>query len=172
MTLSPLGEHVGESVHRLLELMKRFYPRHLGPIFAFKRFNAERFLPLPPKLTREKKRHRTDSEIDVRPTTMASLQVAQELAFDDQDIELEEAFEYIENLLIEQNHAESDQEATTDLNSSIANVYIDEESGDECHLGENFDELTEAYETEKANNYVMSEDYENNPLSEFIIEEL
>ena len=179
MTLAPLGEHVGESVHRLLELMKRFYPKHLGPEFAFKRFNAERFLPLPIKLTRAKKRQRTDSEVDVRPVAGLALQVAAEVALEDpdwgQNIELEDASDYIDNLLIEQTDVrEEDVDGTQDLNSSLANAYIDEESTDDpiCHLGENFDEISENFEADRRENYVMSEHYETNPLIEHIIEEL
>ena len=176
MTLSPLGESVGESVHRLLELMKRFYPRHLGPEFALKRFNAERFLPLPVKPTRVKKRQRTDSEVDVRPVMMASLQVAAEVAVDyteDQDIELEDASDYIGNLLSEK-ATDQEGDGTPDLNGSFANVYLDEETTDEpvCHLGENFDEFSEVFETERRENYVMIEDFERNPLVEHVIEEL
>ena len=179
MTLAPLGEHVGESVHRLLELMKRFYPKHLGPEFAFKRFNAERFLPLPIKLTRAKKRQRTDSEVDVRPVAgLASLQVAAEVALEDpdwgQDIELEDASDYIGNLLAERPDDIDGTDITQDLNSSIANVYLDEESTDGpiCHLGESFGDFERDFELERRENYVMIDDYENNPLIEHIIEEL
>ena len=162
--------------------MKRFYPRHLGPEFAFKRFNAERFLPLPGKLTRVKKRHRTDSEIDVRPAVMSSLQVAAalevedpELGHEDPDFELEDAADYIDNLISEPADAFTQSNTTQDLNSSLANVYLDEEeeTGEQvCHLGEDFGDIEDAFEVEKRAEYVMELDFESNPLVPFVIEEL
>ena len=156
-----------------------YYPKHLSSEFAFKRFNAERFLPLPQKLIRNKKRIRTDSEIDARPwlDAMAPTQVADELAIsylEDRDIEFEDASEYVDNVLAEQELAETVDNTTQNLNSSLANVTIDDEQPDDqmCHLGENFDEYNEAYENEKQADYVMSEDFESNPLSLFFIEEL
>ena len=130
-TLTVASEQDGESTHRLYFLMMQFYHSRLSRSLCFSRYNAERFLPLPPKKTRAKRKNIEQS---------SSLNFEQQT---DNTTSLDDAIEHIENYVME--HSSVDDATVESLNKSTHNLTIDDEaetpeSDDEiCHVGELLD---------------------------------
>lgn len=165
VTLAVLGEQDAESIHRLAWLLKQLYPNHMSPELWFKRFNAERFLPLPSKPTRQPRKIQCTESADVRPHSGIPYAVPTE-----PELELQDAFDYLNGLIDAESNTPEDPVA--DLNTSFAESILDDDDETVCHLGENTDILSAEYELEKQKNYDISEDFEKNPLLPFFFEEL
>ena len=132
VTLGVLSAQDGESIHRLYRLIDAFYPSHLSRELPFKRFNAERFLPLPTSSSNKRIRPDKNAESSSN-TTEHQLN--------------EEVSEFIQGLIHE---AENDEST---LNASIAEITLvdeDDEVGEDdsvnddeeyeyCHVGDEFD---------------------------------
>ena len=125
-TLTVASEQDGESTHRLYDLMMQFYHSRLSRSLCFSRYNAERFLPLPPKKTRAKRKHVEPSSTSA-PTNSA-----------ENTTSLDDAIDHIQACVMDRS---DDQAQIDDLNKSTHNLTIDEsENGDSdddvCHIGE------------------------------------